>query len=80
MEGEKIEGPMRTPDGEIRWMVSLFESLYPDKVWVIPRSGATFQRRGDQLVHVGGDSYEALLDAIMTKQHFAQIGVEVVRA
>ena len=63
------------PDGEIRWMLSLWESLRPDKLWVIPRSETVFQRQGDQLVFLEGDETEFAVN----RQHFALIGVEVVR-
>ena len=56
-------------------MISLFESLYPDKVWVIPRSNTMFQRRGDRLVFIEGDPHEFE----MNRQHFALVGIEVVR-
>jgi hypothetical protein len=64
----------RVADGEIRWMVSLLESLYPDKLWVVPRSDSTFQRRGDQLVFLSGTHDEYLA----CRYNFGKIGVEVV--
>ena len=63
-------------DGEIRWMISLFESLYPDKVWVVPRSNSVFQRRGDQLVFIEGSHDEYLA----CRHNFGKVGIEVVVA
>ncbi len=66
---------METPDGERRWMVGLFESLYPDKVWVVPRSNTTFQRRGERLYFIDGSETEYLL----CKERFGKVGIAVVR-
>ena len=63
----------------VAWSRRLWESLNEGGEWTIPRSGAKFRKQGDQLLHVGGASTEALFDAIQVKHHFAAFGVEVIR-
>jgi len=72
---EKMNLSRRTTvDVEIRWMISLFESLYPDKVWVVPRSQSVFQRRGERLVFIEGKHSEYLV----CKHNFGKVGIAVV--
>jgi hypothetical protein len=64
------------PDMEIRWMLNLFESLRPNKVWVVPRSNSVFQRQGDRLVFIEGTHDEYLA----CRFNFGKVGIEVVVA
>lgn len=74
--GRELMEKLILADGEIRWMISLFESLYPDKLWVVPRSDSVFQRRGDQLVFIEGSHDEYLA----CRHNFGKVGIEVVVA
>ena len=67
------EIPQAPPDGEARWMIQLFESLHPDKTWIIPRSNSVLQRDGNDLLFLDGthDEYMAC------KYNFAKVGITV---
>jgi len=62
-------------DSGIRWSIQLWESLFPNKTWVIPRSGTVFRRDNDRLVFIEGSEQEYE----QVKPYFEAIGVEVVR-
>lgn len=70
------------PGDHSAWCRNLFGSLAEQGVWGVPRSGLTFQRRGDKLVLIkratNFDARDQQGDFMASQKQFAKIGIEII--